>query len=97
MADVSGINREELLVLSKMFLKYHDDIKDLFLEYKKTVGDTSKYYQGETAEAFRNKFNDFNLNLELVLKSFLDYSEALTKIVKNYDELTLNSSMGKYQ
>lgn len=93
MEDVSGIDREDILTISKTFLKYHDDIKAIFLEYKNTVENTAKYYQGNVAESYRNKFKDFEQNLDVVLKSFLDYSETLVNVVKRYDEFSSNSSM----
>ena len=96
MEDVSGINREEMLTLSKIFLRYHDDIKDIFLEYRKTIENTTKYYHGDVAESYRNKFKDFDSNLDVILKSFLDYSETLMKVVKRYDEFSSNSSMINY-
>lgn len=96
MEDVSGINREEMLTLSKSFLRYHDDIKNIFLEYKKTIDDTVRYYQGDVAEAYRSKFKNFDANLAVVLKSFLDYSETLMEVVKKYDDFYFDSSMNNY-
>jgi|GEM_PF-6583932 len=96
MEDVSGINREEILTLSKSFLRYHDDIKDIFLEYRKIIENTTKYYHGDVAESYRNKFKNFDSNLDVVLKSFLDYSETLMKVVKKYNEFYFDSSKIDY-
>lgn len=91
MSDMTGINEIELTSISKTLLKYHDDIHEIFSEYKKIIENTSQYWNGEAANTFRTKFKNFEPNLDVVSSSFLDYSKALTSVIKKYNNMDLDS------
>ena len=96
MKDSMGINETELKNLSKLMLRYHDDIKANFLQYSKIIDNTSQYFIGEAANEYRKKYTNFQRNLNVVADSFLDYNQMLNNVIARYnsfDSLSAHTSL----
>lgn len=90
--SVGGINENALNDIILELGTNIDNISGLFQEIEMIVYDSSDYAKGDTAEALRKKFNDYQKEFNLVKQNFTSYQNDLIKIKSSMKELDKGSS-----
>lgn len=87
---VSGINEGRLDKLALDLLGYIEKINNTLNQISEVVEDTKNYFDSSIANSYRNKYDLFKTNYNVVKKNLSSYSSDLTKVKFKYKGMATN-------
>ena len=96
---INGINEALIDKLIIEIYDYADKINSTLTCIDELVQNTNIYFDCESADLFRNNFNNVKANFKIVNKNILDYSNDYVKIKNNYNHrrITIIKNFNQYK
>ena len=90
--STTAINESEINKLMTDIIDYSTKIKSKFTRIEDIVCETSNYFDSRVANDFRNKFNLFKSDLDMVVSNILSYNTDLMNLKSRYKNNISNLS-----
>ncbi len=84
MYDGRGINYEAMDKLILDIYSYAEKVNKTLNQILDVVDDTKNFYECEAATNYRNKFNSFSANFNIINKNLISYAEDMIKLKNKY-------------
>ena len=88
-----GINIDSVDKLILDIYNYAEKINKTLNQISEVVDETKNFYDCEVADNYRNKFNHFKANFNIINKNIISYSDDLIKLKNRYQ--TVNNDIGQ--
>lgn len=88
-----GINIDSVDKLILDIYNYAEKINKTLNQISEVVDETKNFYDCEVADNYRNKFNNFKANFNIINKNIISYSDDLIKLKNRYQ--TVNNDIGQ--
>lgn len=94
---VSGINENEIIVLSINIEEYALKLNEKFEELTSLVDDLKFPFYSKAGRIFKNRYDQLSSNYKIAIKNILSYSDDLKKVKSSYKafEKETSQSFGK--
>ena len=85
-----GINEDAVNKLILDIYNYEEKINKTLDQISTVVENTKEFYQCESANEYRNKFNMFSANFNIINKNLLSYADDMIKLKNRYKVIDSN-------